>query len=333
MLIPNQIVSVKMGGKNLNHYRSLGYNVNFGDIINVPAEELTPGSHTDVKIQCDVCGKEYNREYKAYLHYHTYGMDTCNQCKNIKSIKTCINKYGVENVAQVDKFKQKQKETCLDKYGCEYVSQTDMWSKKYKKTMIERYGQDNPMKVSELKEKCQDSLYKNYGVYNPLQSEQIQQKIVATNIDRYGVKSPLQNQDIKQKQMETFYKNGTTPTSSQQLKIYNIIKQKYPNTELNYPFSKCSLDIFVCINGINIDIEYDGSHWHQDQQADIRRDKFLQTNGFKVLRIRSGHKVPEKAELFSTIESLLESEHNFKEIILSDWKQQNKINEKQGVSA
>ena len=87
MLIPNQIVPVKMGGRNLTHYQSLGYDVNFGDIINVPVEELTPGSHVSVKIQCDVCGKKYERKYKSYLHYHTYGIDTCNKCKSIKSKK------------------------------------------------------------------------------------------------------------------------------------------------------------------------------------------------------------------------------------------------------
>lgn len=333
MLIPNQTVSVKMGGKNLNHYIALGYDVHFGDVIDVPIEELTSGSHVNVKIQCDICKKEYTRPYKSYLRYHTYDIDTCNKCKSIKTKTTCVDRYGVKNVFQVDKFKEKYKRTCLDRYNCEYNSQADGWSEKYKKTMTERYGEDNPMKVQNFKEKQQDSLYQNYGVYNPLQNKDIVNKVALTNLERYGYRSPLQNQIIKQKQIETFYKNGTMPTSSQQLQMYNIIKQRYKNAELNYPFSNCSLDVFVCINNINIDIEYDGKYWHQDQQADLRRDKYLQSQGFKVLRIRSARKIPTEEQLFSAIDELIRTNRIFKEIILPDWDKQHKINEEQEVSA
>ena len=41
MLIPNQLVEVKVIGVTLNHYRSLGYDVNMFDTIMVPPE--TPG--------------------------------------------------------------------------------------------------------------------------------------------------------------------------------------------------------------------------------------------------------------------------------------------------
>ena len=333
MLIPDQIVSVKMGGQNLNHYIALGYDVHFGDTIDIPVEELTIGSHVNVKIQCDICRKEYMRPYKTYLHYHTYDIDTCNKCKSIKAKMTCIDRYGVENVFQVDEFKEKYKRTCLDRYNCEYNSQADGWSEKYKETMVERYGEDNPMKVQNFKKKQQNSLYQNYGVYNPLQNKDIVNKVALTNLERYGCKSSLQNQIIKQKQIETFYQNGTTPTSSQQLQIYNIIKQRYKNAELNYSFSNCLLDVFICVNNINIDIEYDGRHWHQDQQADIRRDKFLQSQGFKVLRIRSGHQIPTEEQLFLAIDELIRTNRIFKEIILPDWDKQYKINEGQEVSA
>ena len=74
---------------------------------------------------------------------------------------------------------------------------------------------------------------------------------------------------------------------------------------------------------IKIDIEYDGSYWHRDQQCDIRRDKFLRDNGFKILRIRSSHKIPTEKELFSSIEYLLNTDCCFKELILSDWNTEN----------
>ena len=314
---------VRVFGPNIKHYKNLGYDVKANDVICVPVEHLPLGARSEVKLTCDICGKEYSKPYKRYVKQHTYDLDTCSACKSIKSKQTCIEKYGVENVFQVDEFKTKQKESCMQKYGCEHFSQTDMWKEKYEGTMFDRYGETNPMKVDGLKEKQRNSVYENYGVYNPLQSKEIQEKVILTNIDRYGFKNPLQNPNVKQKQIETFYKNVTTPTSSQQLKIYNLIQQKYPSAELNYPFSRCSLDIFVCIDEIKIDIEYDGSYWHRDQQCDIRRDKFLRDNGFKILRIRSSHKIPTEKELFSSIEYLLNTDCCFKELILSDWNTEN----------
>lgn len=332
MLIPNQLIEVKMANSNIKHYKNLGYQVKINDIICVPPEHLTLGSHSKVMVVCDVCGKEYQKSYKQYIKQHTYDMDTCAKCKAAKSKQTCVNKYGVDNVFKVSEFKEKHKQTCLEKYGHEYISQVPEVREKVTNSFIEKYGVSNPMQSEELKIKQQQSLYENYNVYNPMKSKTIQEKAIATNIKKYGVKVAIQNKDIKHKAIETLCNNGTIPTSSQQLKTYNMIKNKYQNAELNYPFSNCSLDIYICINDIKIDVEYDGSYWHQDQQADIRRDKFLQSNGIKVLRIRSGHKIPTEKELFFAIEELITTDHMFKEIILSDWKQY-KIDEEKEVSA
>lgn len=329
MLIPNQLIEIRISRSNIEHFKNLGYDVKIKDLICVPVEHLKDKSHILVWVKCDVCAKEYQKEYRNYLKQHTYNIDTCNACKNIKTKQTCMDKYGVKNVFQVEEFKNRHKETCIKRYGCKYVSQSDGWNEKYKQTMIDRYGNANPMNVQEFKEKQKNTLYAHYGVYNPLQSEEIKESVFSTNLNKYGCKSPLQNEKIKEKQIKTFYQNGTTPTSSQQLKLYSMIQQKYSNVELNYPFSRCSLDIFICVDDVNVDIEYDGSYWHQDQQNDIRRDKFLQSQGIKVLRIRSGRKLPTEKELFSAIDELVTTDHVFKEIVLSDWNsKQYKINEK-----
>ena len=75
------------------------------------------------------------------------------------------------------------------------------------------------------------------------------------------------------------------------------------------------------MDSIKIDVEYDGWFWHQDKHKDLKRDKFLQSQGFKVLRVRSGVQLPTEEELFEAIDYLVNTEHHFKEIILSDWKE------------
>ena len=55
MLVPNQLIQITIMGNNMQHYRELGYDVKFKDIIYVPPEHLTPSCAKKVKVTCDVC--------------------------------------------------------------------------------------------------------------------------------------------------------------------------------------------------------------------------------------------------------------------------------------
>lgn len=389
MLIPNQYFEIKVTKANMEHYKQLGYDVDLKDIINVPAEHLTKGSHHLVTVKCDFCEENISKEYKAYLINHTYGLDSCEKCINEKAKITLHNKYGVCNAmdipgvkekikstfiekygayyTQTDEFKEKSKNTCLKRYGVENSSQAkeikekikntnlnkygticplsnkDIWDKA-KVTLLEKYGVENASQSKEIKDKIIKKCLEKYGVKNPSSSKEIREKVKSTCLERYGVKHIAHLESVKEKREKTFLErygvknasqvpefrekvmktmsqNGTAPTSSQQILLYNMIKSKYNNSEINYPFSNCCLDIFICEKDIKIDIEYDGWYWHQDKYKDVKRDKFLQKNGFKILRIRSGHLLPTEEQLFEAIEELITTDRKFKEIILDDWKE------------
>lgn len=310
MLVPNQLIEITIMGNNMQHYLNLGYDVKFKDVIHVPPEHLTDSSHKMVNVQCDICGKITPKTYQQYLLQHTYSIDTCVECKNIKTKQTCLSQYGVEHPLQVPEIYENARQSFLKKHG--YVSNLcdPKIRKQITETFIEKYGVDNPMKNKKIKEKLKQ-----------------------TFINKYGCDNPQQNQEIKRKTLETMYRNGTTPTSQQQIQLHKMVQQKYPSAELNYPFSLCSLDIFVCINDIKIDIEYDGWYWHQDKHKDLKRDKYLQSKNFKILRIRSGTQLPTEQELFEAIDYLVNTEHHFKEIILSDWKEGEECQEQSQVIA
>ena len=320
MLVPNQLIEVKVIGCTLQHYRNLGYNVKMFDTIEVPPEHLTCGSKAVVDVLCDVCGKKIPRQYKKYIKSHTYELDTCTQCKTKKIKQTCLDKYGVDNPMRDIEIKQKQQNVIQTKFSVDNISQLDDVKKKKMETFQEKYGVDWAIAAPEIRAKVKQTWLDKYGCENPMQNITIRNKTQQTNIEKYGVLHPAQNLQIREKIISTLCQNGNVPTSSQQLQIYQTIKQKYVNAELNYPLSRCSLDIFVCVNNVNIDIEYDCWYWH-NKQKDIKRDKFIQKNGFKVLRIRSGRLIPDEQELFEAIDYLANTEHHFKEIILSDWKE------------
>ena len=61
-------------------------------------------------------------------------------------------------------------------------------------------------------------------------------------------------------------------------------------------------------------IKFDGSHWHDDPGYDRRRDEFVKSQGYKVLRIDGRRKSPEKEELFNAIQLLLDTDRKFHRI-------------------
>lgn len=88
-----------------------------------------------------------------------------------------------------------------------------------------------------------------------------------------------------------------------------MLKERGYNVELNYPYSTCSLDILIIMpDGTKIDFEYDGSHWHDDEQKkrDRKRDEFLKGQGFKIIRMESKRSIPSWEQIEDEINYLME---------------------------
>jgi hypothetical protein len=80
-------------------------------------------------------------------------------------------------------------------------------------------------------------------------------------------------------------KAGANPVSGRQIKLFNKIKSIFPQAEFEYEIFNKSLDI--AIPEWKIDIEYDGSIWHNrdiTKESDKKRDALLNENGWKVIR-------------------------------------------------
>ncbi len=319
MLVPNQLVEVTVSSHTFKHYQELGYDVRKGDSILVPPSDLTNGSHVRVEIECDICGEKYKTSYQKYNNAIN-DINRCRKCASKKGRQTCLEKYGNENISAIPSIREKIKQTCLERYGVCHPLQNEQVKNKLKQTNIELYGVEYVTKSDVVREKIKSTWMNKYGVDNPFSSNEIQNKVKQTSLLKYGEVTPAKNPIVQAKIRQSLTENGTGKASSQQIQLHQIVQRKYPTAELNYPFSTCSLDIFICVDNVNIDIEYDCWYWHQDQQRDIKRDKFLQSQEFKILRIRSGHLLPNEQDLFDAIDYLVNTEHHFKEIILEDWK-------------
>lgn len=302
-MIITEFVDVKIVPKTYKHYKDLGYVVKSLGVITVQVKDLSKGSHVEIYIKCDYCEKIIKKQYKTIMTERDKSIikkDCCKNCSPIKQEEIQMLLYGVKNPMQREEISLLLDERMVEKYGFKRQSQT-------------------------LEYKIQNQKY-----WENISEEEIQritEKRTITCLKRYGVGSFLQTPVAREKRKEA---GGYFQISSQQQKIYDYIKEKYSKSVLNYNFNPFILDIAILGENFNIDVEYDGWHWHNDEK-DSLRNEIVKSRGWKILRIKSSNKIPNMDEVFSKIENLLNTETIYDEIILDDWgeyKKKGKINER-----
>lgn len=322
------------------------------DVFEVKIEDLMPSSKAKVKVICDFCKNTIvEKTYQTYVkqHHCLYG-DCCKNCQPLKNKMCCIDKYGVDNISKMPETIEKIKNTNLQKYGVDNSSKSPQvkeklsniakknskeTQKKLKETCLQKYGVENVMKLPEVVEKQQKAVYDKYGVKHPKQNDEIKEKEKERNLEKYGVpyvlqlqeirakveetcmkkygaRSALGNEEIRNKIVSTLTSRGKVPTSSQQIALYNLLKEAYCECELNVPCGRNSLDCVIKIDNIKIDVEYDGWYWHKDRQKeDRRRDEYIKSKGYKILRIVSERSLPSMNLIKEEIDYLVKTNHNF----------------------
>lgn len=265
-------VQIKLWGNNIKHYHNLGYMGKHGDVITVKVEDLQDGCNASIEYLCDYCKKEVITMVYADFTRRTKKVDkmACRHCFTKKVEEVMLLKYGESN------YRKK-------------------FMKKAFKTFREKTGYDYPSQSPEIREKMIQSYINHYGVKNPQLSNEIREQTERTNLERYGYIAPCKSPEIKAKIAKTLYKNGTTPTSKQQIYLFNLYKQNM-NTLLNYPISYYVADI--CFPEEKIIIEYDGGGHdlrvtlgqltqEEFDQKEIIRSSVIKGEGYKQIKIIS----------------------------------------------
>lgn len=295
MLIPNQYTIMKWHPKNKQYYIDKGYLfTKMGEEFNVKVEDLPPQSHAWVKVQCDFCKEIVNVKFQNYNNRGVYSEGyACTKCKTIKAKRSCKNKYGVDWISQSEEIKEKQTKSTFEKYGVYKYSQLPECKERIKKTVLERYGKEH---------------------YS--QTEEYRIKVIEHNMEKYGVPYHTQDPEIKRKILMAFENNGTAKTSKPQLQLCQKLKEIYGNCELNKACVYYSLDCVIEVNGVKIDIEFDGEYWHRNrEQQDYVRDKFIKSQGYKIIRIKGNRQIPTDEEIINAVDTLIATDRNWIKII------------------
>jgi hypothetical protein len=289
-MIITQFVTIKIGSRNMNHYKSIGYSdVKLNDEITIPIEHLPKGSHEIIDVECDFCKTIVKKQYKSILLERggsVIKMDCCKNCSAIKVSQGNMLVYGVKNVMQVKEINDRLKQSMLKKYG---VTNATMDSEILARAM----RANNPEKRAQTLEKTRKTMLEKYGV-------------------EYGVQL-----DYSRKRLFEV----RTSESSQQRLVADMVSKIFDSAQRNFSYSNLSLDIFVEIGETKIDVEYDSWYWHE-RNRDRKRDEFLKGEGFKILRIKSERKIPTEIQLLCAIDILSKTDRKYMEIRLEDWNEE-----------
>lgn len=241
--------------------------------------------------KCPVCGKEvpfakFNIGYRKYCSLECQRSEKGKQIKKDCQKQTCLDKYGVSSVLQLEEVKKKAEETSLRKYGCKRPSQSEIVKqhtrennlKKYgsvthmsssevkdkiKQTCLERYGCENYSQTDEYKERYQKTCMERYGVLNSFQLDICKERRNEVLQNKYGVNYAFSNKDIQKRALEASLQSSSSKSKAEDA-IYeelcciygkeNIIRQYKSNM---YPFH---CDFYI--QSEDLYIEYQGSWTH-----------------------------------------------------------------------
>lgn len=318
MPILTKEVEIKLWGNNIKHYNDLGYIGKQSDVITVKTEDLSDGSNVRIQYLCDYCKKEIITI--AYADYKRRTKEVnkmaCRKCFAKKSEETTLLRYGAPSYAQTNEFREIMENMMNEKYGVRHYSQTKEYKEKWQNTCEERYGKDYrkqfinkafetfrektgydyPSQSPEVREKIIQSYIDHYGADNPQLSCDVREQTKQTCIERYGYETPLQSAEIKEKISQTSHKNGTVPTSKQQLYLFNLYKLIDSSVRLNYPilhfnadicFIEEKLDIELDCGGHNLSVKIGQLTQEEFDQKEIIRDRVIKNEGYKIIRIKS----------------------------------------------
>ena len=267
-------------------------------------EGLGKWSKREIEVKCDSCQLEKRLTYHLYTSYgHENGNYLCKKCK-LK--KNNLEKWGVENVFQLESVKQKSKKTNLEKFGVEYVSQSrelqekikisksnldnNLINEKRKSTNLEKWGVENVSQSSDIKQRKEKKYESNWNSTNNKKSEEFR-KInfkVAQNPNyinylekgksvfkcdnnyehEFEIDKDCYSKRIKYKTILCTVCNPVDKhQSGKEIKLYNFIKSIYDGEIIqNYRLEKQELDVFL--PQFNLGIELNGVHWHSDIYKD-----------------------------------------------------------------
>jgi len=153
------------------YYESLGY-IYINKYTEIDIKHLKKNSLKVINVYCDFCKTNKYIRFQDYMKVTNNQSEPyfCIKCKWLKINKTIKEKYGVENISQSNKVKEKKKQTCLSNYGVQNPSQSKIIKTRKEKTTFKNFGvnyssQNNNIFNEILKSGLKIKYYRNTNLF------------------------------------------------------------------------------------------------------------------------------------------------------------------------
>jgi hypothetical protein len=205
--------------------------------------ELLYRYHNDLTmtIKCKICNKKpkfisFNKGFNKYCSRKcTMSDKEIINKRNKKSLKTNLERWGVDNPMKVDEIKNKVKKTNLERWGVEHYTQTDEYKDRIIEKNQEKWGVDWYQQSDEFKNKSIKSYLERYGETHHMKNKKFLEKVKEENINRWGVDNFTKTKSFK-KIMYEYYKSVDFIENINIQKEFRKIKEMefYNNYNKNY---------------------------------------------------------------------------------------------------
>lgn len=287
---PNEGICKVCGKPTKFVYLTFGYNDCCSRKCSVSIMDFDKINSNKQKQTCLFCNKEFKSI--TALSTHLYHPNSVHK-HEIKVIKDKLNKE-----------KNKKCEICGRKFkdyrilgihiGLVHCQGKRELLKEYYDKYLKKDENDGICKTCGKNTEFVNIIYGYYDHCNTSCSKldpEIEQKSQQTCLERFGVSNWGKTEENKILAKERMLNGGASYAlsfienpSKPQVELFNLVKELYPSTIINFPIKFYNRNIDIAIPEFKIAIEYDGSYWHQDKDADEKRQKDIETLGWRFLR-------------------------------------------------
>jgi hypothetical protein len=280
---------------------------------------------------CECCLKEFKREFALQMHLMT-GKKYSSGCYQFY-----IDKYKTEDNFPTRRYSESQLKDfqtceCCSKKFKQVIMHLRKYSPSCYQFYINKYQTENnfpdeikPAKTgicpdcgkptASVKSKwCIDCYRHNHHTIAPDIVDEMQKKlkVIHSNpeyiekVSKIHKQYSLDHPEKAENQRQYMLRGGAikalvgnTNCSKPQVEFFNLVKVIKPDAVLNYPIYDINVLLDIAVPSLKIDLEYDGSYWHQDDKFDSERDDKIKSKGWKIYRFRD--RIPTEEEIRNII--------------------------------
>lgn len=266
-------------GRNLKYLKSLGYNVNVGDNIEIDVNHLKKNSKVKIRVKCDICGKEKELSNYAYNKNLKYNIYCCSiKCSQEKIEQTNKIKYNCKRPIQNKDIRNKLENTNKIKYNNKIASKSDEVKLKIK-DKVNKFIEENKEKhnyyVNKSVKKRKENTLEKYKKLNIISLNNGIYQIKCEKNHIYEISTNLLYLRTKyQTEPCTICNDICSGVSGYEIQVRKYIESVY-NKDIIFNSKKIikpyELDIFL--PNLNIAFEFNGKYWHDKKDKNYHYNK------------------------------------------------------------